>query len=62
MNLSDCLQGSGIIVTVSELVEEIKVGDLTGIKCLNGSCGRYEFCKPFPPSFYTTLLTWNSYG
>ena len=62
MNVSDCLQGAGIVVAVGELVEEIKVGDHAGIKWLNGSCGHCDFCKFVLPGFYTTLLTWNRYG
>ena len=62
MYLSNCLQGAGVIITIGELVEEIKVGDHAGIKWLNESCDHCEFCRPFPPGFYTTLLTWNRYG
>ena len=32
MYLSGSLQGAGVVATVGELVEEIKVGDHAGIK------------------------------
>ena len=31
MYLSDCRQGAGVVATVGELVEKIKVGDHAGI-------------------------------
>jgi len=55
--VSHCLQGVGVIVTVYEPVEDIKVGDHVGTKWLNESCGQCEFYKFVPLNFYTTLLT-----
>ena len=57
MYVSHCLQGVGVIVTVYEPVEDIKVGDHVGTKWLNESCGQCEFYKFVPLNFYTTLLT-----
>ncbi|PUU79711.1 hypothetical protein B9Z19DRAFT_978392, partial [Tuber borchii] len=36
-------EGAGVVITVGELVEDIKVVDHAGIKWLNGSCGHCEF-------------------
>ncbi|PUU79710.1 hypothetical protein B9Z19DRAFT_1124803 [Tuber borchii] len=48
VNISHCLQDASVVVAMGELVEEIGVGDHAGIKWLNGSCGRSEFCKDEP--------------
>ena len=57
MYYSDCLLGTGVVITVCELVEDIKVGDHVGTKWLNGSCAHCEFYKFAPLNFYTTVLT-----
>lgn len=37
-------EGSGVVVAIGENVTNFKVGDLAGIKWLNGSCLGCEFC------------------
>ncbi|KAK6360061.1 alcohol dehydrogenase [Orbilia blumenaviensis] len=38
-------EGAGPIVAVGELVKDLKVGDLAGIKWLNGSCMSCSYCR-----------------
>lgn len=37
-------EGVGPVVKVGDLVKDIKIGDVVGIKWLNGSCMQCEFC------------------
>ncbi|PUU74200.1 hypothetical protein B9Z19DRAFT_1133735 [Tuber borchii] len=43
--LSGFLQSAGVVVTIGELVEEIKAGVHAGIKWFNGSCGPANFAS-----------------
>ncbi|CAO2654858.1 Nn.00g115910.m01.CDS01 [Neocucurbitaria sp. VM-36] len=38
-------EGAGEVVAVGDLVTDVKVGDLAGVKWLNGSCLACEFCQ-----------------
>ncbi|EWC44463.1 alcohol dehydrogenase 1 [Drechslerella stenobrocha 248] len=38
-------EGAGVVVAIGELVEDVKVGDLAGLKWLNGSCMACSFCQ-----------------
>ncbi|KAF3918251.1 Zeta-crystallin [Orbilia brochopaga] len=38
-------EGAGVVVAVGELVKDVKVGDLAGIKWLNGSCMACSYCR-----------------
>ncbi|KAF2143702.1 uncharacterized protein K452DRAFT_350143 [Aplosporella prunicola CBS 121167] len=37
-------EGAGVVVARGELVDDIEIGDLAGIKWLNGSCLSCDFC------------------
>ncbi|KAF3932516.1 Zeta-crystallin [Dactylellina cionopaga] len=38
-------EGAGVVVAVGELVKDIKIGDLAGLKWLNGSCMSCSYCR-----------------
>lgn len=38
-------EGAGVVVAVGSLVNDIQIGDLAGIKWLNGSCLSCSFCQ-----------------
>lgn len=38
-------EGAGVVVARGSLVEDVKIGDLAGIKWLNGSCLACSFCR-----------------
>ncbi|OJJ35953.1 hypothetical protein ASPWEDRAFT_183932 [Aspergillus wentii DTO 134E9] len=49
-------EGAGVVVSKGNLVTEIDIGDLAGVKWLNGSCLTCEFCRQSDEPLCPTAL------